>query len=188
AVRDHERERCRPRTAHVDEVDAEAADAGAELREGVEPRLGRAPVEALTPVGDQVAQVGEVRAVGPARAGDLVGEARAREALAQVGQDGVGDGDAEGLDVHARRCTPDVLRPTRVCARGGLVATATSAARPRAPAGETLRSRAAAGAGRARASSPRRRTAPRSARRLALPALAAAEGRVAEPPAARVAD
>src|SRR5207249_11854544 len=131
-----------------------AADAGAELRQRVEPRLRHAPVEALAPVGDQLAQVGEVRTVGPARAGDLVGEARAREALAQVGQDGVGNGDTEGLEVHARRCTPDAPRATRRAQVNGSVRCFRSTARPRAPAGETLRSRAAAGAGRARASSP----------------------------------
>ena len=92
----------RPDAAHVDEVDAEPADAGAELREAVERRLVRAPVVAIAPVGDQLAQVGEVRPVGPAGAGDLVGEARAREALAQVGEDGVRHGDAKRLDLHGR--------------------------------------------------------------------------------------
>ena len=61
-------------------------------------RLGGAPVVAVAPVGDQLAQVGEVGAVVPARAGDLVGKARAREALAQIGEHGVGDGDAKRLD------------------------------------------------------------------------------------------
>ena len=56
-----------PVAAHVDEVDAEVADACAELRERVQRRLGRAPVVALAPVGDQLAQVREVGAVGPAR-------------------------------------------------------------------------------------------------------------------------
>src|SRR5439155_23854969 len=41
-----------------------------------------------------------VRAVGPPPAGDLVGEAGAGEALAEVGEGGVGDVDAKGLDVH----------------------------------------------------------------------------------------
>jgi hypothetical protein len=97
----NERQRARPDAAHVDVVDAEPTDPGAELRKPVERRLVDAPVVALAPVGDQLAQVGEVRPIGPAGARDLVGEARAREALAEVGEDGVGHGDAIRLDLHA---------------------------------------------------------------------------------------
>src|SRR5690606_38094705 len=103
AVRDDERQRLRSDAALVDEVDLEPADLGAELLELVEPRLGRTPVELVAPVRDQLAHGVEVRAVAPARAGDLVGKARAREALAQVRQDGIRNRDAIGLDLHPPR-------------------------------------------------------------------------------------
>jgi len=38
---------------HVDEVDVEAVDLGDELRQGIEPRLGLAPVVAAAPVPHQ---------------------------------------------------------------------------------------------------------------------------------------
>src|SRR5439155_6289369 len=89
-----------PDTPRVDEVNAEPADVGAELQEGIEPAFRGAPVVAVAPVRHEVAQVREVRAVGPAPAGDLVGEPGAGEALAEVGEGGVGNVDAERLDVH----------------------------------------------------------------------------------------
>src|SRR4029450_13199172 len=91
----------RPDAAHVDEVDTEIGDARLPLGGGVERRLGGAPVVAVVPMGDQLAQVRQVRPVRPARVGDLVGEARAGKALAQVREHRVGDVDEEGLDVHA---------------------------------------------------------------------------------------
>ena len=54
---------------------------GRELRVRVEPRLLRAPVEARAPVVDQLAHVVERHAVGPADVWELVGPARARQAL-----------------------------------------------------------------------------------------------------------
>ena len=102
-----------PDAARVDEVDAEVADAGPELREGVQRRLGGAPVVALRPMGDQLAQVREVRPVGPAGIGDLVGKSRPGEALAQVREHGVGNGDAKWLDVHARRFYASAIAPSK---------------------------------------------------------------------------
>src|SRR5439155_8802647 len=84
AVRDDQRERRGPDTPRVDEVNAEPVDVGAELREGIEPRFRGSAVVAVAPVRDEVAEVREVRAVGPAPAGDLVGEAGAGEALAEA--------------------------------------------------------------------------------------------------------
>src|SRR6185369_5305577 len=89
AVSDDERERRWAGAPRVDEMDAEPADGGAEVRKPVQTRLGGAPVVAVAPVGDQLPHVGELRSVVPARAGDLVGEARARQALAQIRENGV---------------------------------------------------------------------------------------------------
>jgi hypothetical protein len=44
-----------------------------ELREGVEPRLLRAPIEARAPVVEQAAQILDIGAVGPGVAGCLIG-------------------------------------------------------------------------------------------------------------------
>ena len=94
-MREQQRERRRPLALDVQEVQVDAVQRHLELRKGVEPRLLRAPVEAVAPVLDQLAQVRDVGAVGPGLAGRLVGEARAREALAQVGDRVVGDVEPE---------------------------------------------------------------------------------------------
>jgi hypothetical protein len=73
AVREDQRDRIRPTTALVHEVDAETVDVGPEVREPVELAFPRPPVEFRTPVRDQVTQIGQVGAVGPARPVDRVG-------------------------------------------------------------------------------------------------------------------
>src|SRR5579884_2395449 len=98
AVRDDERERVRLGRPHVEEVDALAVDLRDELVERVEPRLLLAPVVPVPPVLDELAQVAELRAVVPARARDLLGKPRAREALAQVVENCFGDVDREPFD------------------------------------------------------------------------------------------
>ena len=100
AVGDDQRERGRPRAALVDKVDAQAADGGAEVREGVDGALLRPPVEVRLPVAHQVVQVGQARAVLPIGPGDLVGPAGARQPRLQVRELGFGDLDSERLDVH----------------------------------------------------------------------------------------
>ena len=116
AMRDHQRQRLRPDALLVDHVDAEAADLRLELGEAVEARFRGAPVETVAPVGDELAYRAEVGAVAPARARDLVREARARKALAQVRQHGIGHVDAEGYDLHPQRA---VTRNGRKQARTG---------------------------------------------------------------------
>src|SRR5581483_8308034 len=135
AVRHDERERLGPPAAHVEEVDAEAADMRAELRDRVERRLRAPPVVALAPVRDELAEVREVGPLGPAGAGDLVGEARAREPLAEVGEDGVGDGDPEGFDPHGALLRRPVPARQRAGSRGQA-----NGASPSAPAGSRSRS------------------------------------------------
>ena len=98
AVRDEQRKGVRVSRARVDEVDRLAVDAGAEVRQLVEPRLLRSPVVLVAPVLHQLAQVVDRDPVLPARALDLVGEAGPRQTAAQVLQDRVVDADLESLD------------------------------------------------------------------------------------------
>ena len=113
AMRDQQRQRLRADAALVDEVNAEAADGGPELRKAVQCRFGRSPVVALPPIRDELPQVGEVRSIRPARTRDLVGKARARQALAKVEENGVRNGDSEGFDLHAARSTAGANRIAR---------------------------------------------------------------------------
>jgi hypothetical protein len=80
---------------HVDPVERRL-----ELREGVEPCLLRTPVEARPPVLDELAQIADIGAVGPRLARRLVGEAGAREALAQIGDRLFGDVQPERFDAR----------------------------------------------------------------------------------------
>jgi hypothetical protein len=75
----------------VQEVHVDAVERRLELRKGVEPGLLGAPVEARPPVLDEFAQVADVGAVGPCLTRRLVGEAGARETLAQIGDRLFGD-------------------------------------------------------------------------------------------------
>ena len=84
AVGDEQRHRRRPPPALVDHVDAGAVDPRAEVRHRIHRPLDGAPVEAGPPVPDQLAHVGEARAIVPARALHLVRPARSREPLPQI--------------------------------------------------------------------------------------------------------
>jgi hypothetical protein len=84
----------------VQEVHVDPVERRLELREGVEPRLLRPPVEARTPVLDELAQVADIGAVGPRLSRRLVGEARARETLAQIGDRLFGDVQSERFDAR----------------------------------------------------------------------------------------
>jgi hypothetical protein len=86
------------RGADVDEVDVLAVDLGGEVRDGVDALLGGAPVE-VAPGGDGLAQVGVGSAGRPVVARGGRGQAGPGEAVEQVGELGVGDGDGEGADV-----------------------------------------------------------------------------------------
>lgn len=82
----------------MDEVDPDAVEIGAEVTERVEPAFLLAPVEAVNPVGEQLAQVAELRALLPSADRRLAGLARGADALLQVGQDVLADVDRERLD------------------------------------------------------------------------------------------
>src|SRR5262249_2953338 len=105
AVRDDERERPGTGAAGMDEVDAEAADLGAELREAVQRGLGRPPVIALRPMGNEGTKEREIRPVSPAGVRDFVRKPGARQTLAEVLERGIGHRDAKGLEAHVRPCT-----------------------------------------------------------------------------------
>ena len=103
AVREQQRHRARPHPGLVDEVQVDAAQRHGELPARVELHLLRAPVVAVAPVADERLHVGEVGAVAPRLAGDLVGPAHARQARAQVVEHGVGHADGERAGRHGRR-------------------------------------------------------------------------------------
>jgi hypothetical protein len=83
-------------------MDIEAVDARFELLELVQAALLRAPVEPLAPVGDELLEILQVRAVVPAGRGDFVGKTRARKTLFQVGEYFIGNMDAKWYDVASR--------------------------------------------------------------------------------------
>ena len=83
--------------ADVDEVDGLAVDLGDEVRDGVHPRLLRAPVE-LLPALDHVLQVGDRGAVVPAVAGAGDRVAGVGQPVLQVVELGLRDRDGEGAD------------------------------------------------------------------------------------------
>lgn len=100
--------------ALVDEVEAEAVDLSAEVGEPVDGFLLCAPVEPVLPVVNELLHVGQVRAVVPARARDLVGPAGPRQALAQVVESRLRDFDFERFDAHLR-LPPSIIPFIKTC-------------------------------------------------------------------------
>src|SRR5580698_9959003 len=84
-------------------MDRLPVDPGAEVGEGVQPRFLTPPVVALAPVLDQRAEVVDGDSVLPPRSFNLVREARPFQAIPEITEDSVIDGDAERLDRVARR-------------------------------------------------------------------------------------
>ena len=68
-----------------------------ELREGVQPRLLRAPIEGPAPIVDEAAKIVDVRPVEPRLAGRGIGKTGARETLAQVRNIAVRNAQCERL-------------------------------------------------------------------------------------------
>ena len=101
AVRDDQRQRVRVAGADVDEVDVDAVDVRHELREGVQLRLGLAPVVVRAPVADELLELRQLRALRLIGDRFLVGPAGRREAPAEVGEIRLWHVDAERPD---RRC------------------------------------------------------------------------------------
>ena len=104
-VGEHEGQRAGVRGAGVDGVDAQPVDVDPDLGQRGQARLGGAPVVAVPPVVDEVAQVGEGDALRPVVDGGGVGPAGGVEAAVEVGQVLVGHPDGEGVDVAGRGST-----------------------------------------------------------------------------------
>ena len=107
AVQEQERHGLRPGAGNVQTVQVDPVQRHLELREGIEPRLLRTPVEPLGPVADELAQIGEVGAIRPWLARRLVRKARPPQPLAQVGDRRIGDVQPVGLGARrAHRQNP----------------------------------------------------------------------------------
>ena len=103
AVEQEQRRGVRLRRLHVQEVDPLAVDLGYVLRIGVQPRFGRPPVEAVTPVLGELTQVVDGHAAlppGPGQAGRPPGPA---QAVGKVVQVRLRDVDPEFFDLGCGR-------------------------------------------------------------------------------------
>ena len=104
AVADHEGQGVLVRGPHVQEVDAEPVDLGAELREPVERGFSGPPVVVVGPVPAQLLRVRERDPLRPVVDRLGLGPARAAQALGQVVQLGLRYVDGERRDVGGHRC------------------------------------------------------------------------------------
>src|SRR3954471_2259861 len=82
----------------MQEVDIEPVDLGGELLEAIEFRLARAPVVAISPIGADLLDPCQRRALAPIIDQLRLRPARAGEARLEVDEDIVADGDAARLD------------------------------------------------------------------------------------------
>jgi hypothetical protein len=82
----------------VDEVDLEPVEVGAELIDRIQRALLRPPIEPVGPVGKQLSEVGEVRALVPGGAGCRIGPACVSNTLIEIGQDAILNVDPKGCD------------------------------------------------------------------------------------------
>ena len=101
AVGEHDRQRAVAGALLVQVVNADAVDLDPVVAVRVHRRLVAAPVVVVPPVVDELTQVGAVGSVAPVVVVEVLGEARAGEAVAQVGEVGVGNLDRERLGLHA---------------------------------------------------------------------------------------
>ena len=86
-----------PSQAMLDQLPGDVRD---EVRQVVEPVLGRAPVEAVRPLLHQGTEVGRIGARRPRGRVGRRGVTRTAEAVAEVGEDVVGHLDAEWRNGH----------------------------------------------------------------------------------------
>src|SRR5262245_6300144 len=98
SVRDDDRKRVLVPRTNVDEMNIETVDLGDEVRHGVEPRLGLAPVVFRAPVASQLLDGRERHALREIRDGLAVGQARRANTPAQIVEVRLGKVDAEGTD------------------------------------------------------------------------------------------
>ena len=86
--------------ALMDEMDVDAIKLGAEMTEGVQLALLRAPIEPVGPIGKQLFQILEIRPLVPGGAWCLIGPARFTDALSEAGQNLFLDVDREWCDLE----------------------------------------------------------------------------------------
>jgi hypothetical protein len=96
-MRQQERQRARPLTTLVNEVDTDAVDHDAPVVEAVDERFGGTPVVPLAPVVDQLTQEAGARAVVPARVSDLLRPAGPFQPSAQIVETSLWDRDRQWL-------------------------------------------------------------------------------------------
>src|SRR5438034_11428234 len=94
----------------MQKMQADVEKPGLELRERVEARLLRPPIETPTPIIHQLPQVFEIGPVGPCRPWGLIREAGARQALAQVGDRRLGNLQRRCRDLVGHRALPGWIR------------------------------------------------------------------------------
>src|SRR5216684_5236379 len=87
---------------HMQVVQVDAVERDAELRKSVQRGFRGSPVKMVAPVFGEFAEIDDIGAIGPWITGRLVGEARAGETVAQIGDVGVRDTQREwgGFDGH----------------------------------------------------------------------------------------
>src|ERR1700751_3545059 len=92
-----ERRRVWPLPRDMQKVQVVIPSSDLELREGVEARLLRPPIEGPAPVLDEAAKIIDIRPVSPRLAWRGIGKTGARKALAQVGNIAIWDAQSERL-------------------------------------------------------------------------------------------
>src|SRR5205823_1826851 len=135
AVRQQQRQRASMRRADVQEVDSQAVDLGAELRDVVEPRLQSPPVVAGAPV---VAEFLDIRERHPLRPiGDrlALGPASPPEPVAQVVELRLGNLDTERGDLSRHSRAQDTAVALSRVGRPGAASVRPSSLTPRLGAG-----------------------------------------------------
>lgn len=107
AMAEHQRQGCRAGTWLMDKMNALLADSRLIVRQLIEPRLLRRPIECGRPIAEQVAQHIEVHALAPALPRQGPRQTRARQTLAQVIQIGLGEIQSDRFDKHGSAALGD---------------------------------------------------------------------------------
>src|ERR1051326_2561177 len=102
-MREQERQGVRPLAPLMHKVNPAAVDLRAKLRELVEVRLLRAPVEVMLPIAGQLPEIRQIGTIVPARSLPLIGPAGASQTRVQVVKGGLRNIDGERLDRHEPR-------------------------------------------------------------------------------------
>ena len=83
-MRKQQRHGAWPFATHMQEMQINAMQLGAELRKGIQRGFLRTPIETPLPIGQQIAQIGDACAVFPGRFRRLIRQARQRQAGLQI--------------------------------------------------------------------------------------------------------